>query len=123
MKAVVAAFNQEKALVVGAFSVLTNLRMELFQALESTSKQPKQPDCPPGVSFPRVPERGCSWRVAAPRCAGPGERAAVSVSWDSAAAAACRDPDTAPVITAYFYTDPRTYQLCDHWICSKAFRG
>ena len=32
MKAIVAAFNQEKALV-GAFSVLTNLRMELFQAL------------------------------------------------------------------------------------------
>ena len=32
VKAVVAAFNQEKALV-GAFSVLTNLRMELFQAL------------------------------------------------------------------------------------------
>ena len=32
MKAVVAAFNQEKALV-GAFSVITNLRMELFQAL------------------------------------------------------------------------------------------
>ena len=32
MKAVVAAFNQEKALV-GAFSVLTSLRMELFQAL------------------------------------------------------------------------------------------
>ena len=35
MKAVVAAFNQEKALV-GAFSVLTNLRMELFQALVIT---------------------------------------------------------------------------------------
>ena len=32
MKAVVATFNQEKALV-GAFSVLTNLRIELFQAL------------------------------------------------------------------------------------------
>ena len=32
MKAVVAAFNQEKALV-GAFSVITNLRLELFQAL------------------------------------------------------------------------------------------
>ena len=32
MKAVVAAFNQEKALVV-AFSVITNLRMELFVAL------------------------------------------------------------------------------------------
>ena len=36
MKAVVAAFNQEKALV-GAFSVITNLRMELFQALVITS--------------------------------------------------------------------------------------
>ena len=35
MKAVVAAFNQEKALV-GAFSVFTNLRMELFQALLNT---------------------------------------------------------------------------------------
>ena len=34
MKAVVAAFNQEKALV-GAFSVITNLRMELFQALST----------------------------------------------------------------------------------------
>ena len=32
MKAVIAAFNQEKALV-GAFSVITNLRMELFEAL------------------------------------------------------------------------------------------
>ena len=32
MKAVVAAFNQEKALV-GAFSVITNLRMERFEAL------------------------------------------------------------------------------------------
>ena len=32
MKAVVAAFNQEKALV-GAFSVNMNLRMELFEAL------------------------------------------------------------------------------------------
>ena len=31
MKAVVAAFNQEKAL--GAFSVITNLRMDLFEAL------------------------------------------------------------------------------------------
>ena len=32
VKAVVAAFNQEKA-QVGAFSVITNLRMELFEAL------------------------------------------------------------------------------------------
>ena len=32
MKAVVATFNQEKA-PVGAFSVITNLRMELFEAL------------------------------------------------------------------------------------------
>ena len=36
MKAVVAAFNQEKALV-GAFSVITNLRMELFEALLVTN--------------------------------------------------------------------------------------
>ena len=37
MKAVVAAFNQEKALV-GAFSLITNLwiRMELFEALAAT---------------------------------------------------------------------------------------
>ena len=32
MKAAVAAFNQEKALV-GAFSVNTNFRMDLFEAL------------------------------------------------------------------------------------------
>ena len=32
VKAVVAAFNQEKALV-GAFSVITNLRVEFFEAL------------------------------------------------------------------------------------------
>ena len=36
MKAVVAAFNQEKALV-GAFSVIKNLRMELFEALVFSS--------------------------------------------------------------------------------------
>ena len=35
MKAVVATFNQEKALV-GAFSVIMNLRMELFEALQSS---------------------------------------------------------------------------------------
>ena len=35
VKAVVAAFNQEKALV-GAFSVITNHRMELFEALLAT---------------------------------------------------------------------------------------
>ena len=38
MKVVVAAFNQEKALV-GAFSVITNLRMELFEALLATKLQ------------------------------------------------------------------------------------
>ena len=37
VKAVVAAFNQEKALV-GAFSVITNLWMELFQALVATDR-------------------------------------------------------------------------------------
>ena len=39
MKAVVAAFNQEKALV-GAFSVITNLRMQLFEALITTQPHP-----------------------------------------------------------------------------------
>ena len=39
MKAVGAAFNQEKALV-GAFSVITNLRMELFEALMFTETTP-----------------------------------------------------------------------------------
>ena len=37
MKAVVAAFNQEKALV-GAFSVITNLRMDFFEALVSVGQ-------------------------------------------------------------------------------------
>ena len=36
VKEIVAAFNQEKALG-GAFSVITNLRMELFEALISTA--------------------------------------------------------------------------------------
>ena len=36
MKALVGAFNQEKALV-GAFFVIMNLRMDLFQALLSTA--------------------------------------------------------------------------------------
>ena len=36
VKAVVAAFNQEKVLV-GAFSVITNLRMELFKALQASA--------------------------------------------------------------------------------------
>ena len=35
VKAVVSAFNQEMTLV-GAFSVITNLRMDLFEALENT---------------------------------------------------------------------------------------
>ena len=38
MKAVVAAFNQEKALV-GAFSVIKNLRMELFEGLAEHQMQ------------------------------------------------------------------------------------
>ena len=39
MKAVVAAFNQEKALV-GAFSVITNLRKEIFEALVDMQMTP-----------------------------------------------------------------------------------
>ena len=41
MKVVVAAFIQEKALV-GAFSVMTNLRMDLFEAVVQTPAQPRQ---------------------------------------------------------------------------------
>ena len=41
VEAVVAAFNQEKALV-GAFSVITNLRMELFEALVSSPRHTGQ---------------------------------------------------------------------------------
>ena len=44
MKAVVAAFNQEKALV-GAFSVIKNLRMQLFEALEETFLVGKVKEC------------------------------------------------------------------------------
>ena len=50
MKAVVAAFNQEKALE-GAFSVITNLRMDLFEALVQATKMTvtgtncRQPEC------------------------------------------------------------------------------
>ena len=57
MKAVVAAFNQEKALV-GAFSVITNLRMELFEAL-----LPGPGPRPGAGALPRVlaqPVRGSS---------------------------------------------------------------
>ena len=43
---VVAAFNQEKALV-GAFSVITNLRMDLFEALISC-RQHFQESCQGG---------------------------------------------------------------------------
>ena len=48
MKAVVAAFNQEKALV-GALSVITNLRMELFEALAEVVTS--------------LLEAGASWRL------------------------------------------------------------
>ena len=37
MKALVGIFNQEKALV-GAFSVITSLRMDLFQALDAIDR-------------------------------------------------------------------------------------
>ena len=54
MKAVVAAFNQEKALV-GAFSVITNLRMELFEALIPWSLGPGHTPtaAPPPADTPR----------------------------------------------------------------------
>ena len=42
VKAVVAAFNQEKALV-GAFSVITNLWIELFEALAAQVPSAQEP--------------------------------------------------------------------------------
>ena len=48
VKAVVSAFNQEKALV-GAFSVITNLRMDLFEALtilQTPVRAEKSVKCP-----------------------------------------------------------------------------
>ena len=55
MKAVVAAFNQEKALV-GAFSVITNLRMELLGALAATLTQ-VQTSTPAMVSQPQLQQK------------------------------------------------------------------
>ena len=49
-RSVVAAFNQEKALV-GAFSVITNLRMELFQALGGIVAAPGQAAAAPWVNW------------------------------------------------------------------------
>ena len=75
MKAVVAAFNQEKALVgalVGAFSVITNLRMELFHALVHstdvlTAQVPEDGGRRHGAGRPPAPAavRGGGARVAA----------------------------------------------------------
>ena len=53
MKAVVAAFNQEKALV-WAFSVITNLLMELFQALARNRKKSPKPSQTPSIIQPKL---------------------------------------------------------------------
>ena len=53
MKAVVAAFNQEKALV-GAFSVIMNLRMELFEALQLTRHGDRPGEESPGEGRQQV---------------------------------------------------------------------
>ena len=57
VKAVVAAFNQEKALV-GTFSVITNLQMKLFEALVCTKAGPESwpgsvlgPDITPALGW------------------------------------------------------------------------
>ena len=58
MKALVGAFNHKKALV-GAFSVITNLRMELFEALLQDHAPGRLPPprrtLPALVPHPRVP--------------------------------------------------------------------
>ena len=44
MKAVVAAFQPLEGPIVGAFSVITNLRMDLFEALADTSHVKQRAD-------------------------------------------------------------------------------
>ena len=56
MKAVVAAFNQEKALV-GAFSVFTNLRMDIFEALLLTETVHQLDHDPADVEVAPHPQR------------------------------------------------------------------
>ena len=71
MKAVVAAFNQEKALV-GAFSVITNFRMDLFEALVMTLHPCASVVWEPGdqvdatVSAPFIVTRISIWVTAQP---------------------------------------------------------
>ena len=66
MKALVGAFNQEKALV-GAFSVITNLRMELFQALlliliENTETSPESARA--NIALSRLePRKQTAWKT------------------------------------------------------------
>ena len=60
MKAVVAAFNQEKALV-GAFSVITNLRMELLRHLYLATCCQVRPDPVTMVPTEQLEEVARDW--------------------------------------------------------------
>ena len=69
MKVAVAAFNQEKALV-GAFSVITNLRMELFEALVLIANWLRRtggPDTRPGTPDTEAAEHSGQLRAARSR--------------------------------------------------------
>ena len=77
MIALVGTFNQEKGLV-GAFSVITNLRMELFEALDTTDKGDmvtcSHDGRPPGGAAGAAGS-GCGGRAAeARRVSAPGDR-------------------------------------------------
>ena len=78
MKAVVAAFNQEKALV-GAFSVITNLRMELVEALLEAVTAAA---CPPSAGCDRGDEEYLTNLVSKQFCFG-GEAGRSSCFGDS----------------------------------------
>ena len=82
VKAVVAAFNQERALV-GAFSVITNLRMNIFGAL------PPVQVCGPGAGTLPPDARDGGGAVLG---AGPAVRAAGGLQHRARAAAAARHP-------------------------------
>ena len=84
MKAVVAAFNQEKA-IVGAFSVITNLRMEFFDALEQSGAERQGPAVASGHGL-IVQQHHQAWAAAGP-CTITGDRSNILYPSYTAAAA------------------------------------
>ena len=93
MKAVVAAFNQEKA-QVGAFSVIMNLWMELFEALVSSFTPP-----PTSLLSSAFPRRG------RPASAGsPAEQGAAEAAGEEILPSGLSYPGT--IISLFLFSTP-----------------